>query len=85
MKLFHKLLSSLGIVFFQHITSFSFDVGSPLLTKQWRLFGLLRRNQRFPGAQGREQSWEGQGIQTCGLMIKMEGCLRFLDSVETLS
>lgn len=34
---------------------------------------------------GREQSWEGQGIQTRGLTIKMEGCLRFLDSVESLS
>lgn len=61
MGLLHQLLSSRGIVFFQHITSFSFDAGSPLLTKRWRLFGLLRRNQRFPGAQGQGAELERAG------------------------
>lgn len=70
-ELFHKLLSGLGFVFFQHIPPFGFVVGTPLLPKRWRLFGLLRRNQKA-GARGREQSWESQGMQTCGLMIKME-------------
>lgn len=75
--------SSLGsIVLFLHTPSVKPCCSRhPLLTSRWELFGEIRELV----LRGGEQSRERQGIQTCGLTVKMECCLRFLGSVESLS
>lgn len=59
MELFLKFLSSLGIVFFQRITSFKFcPCGYSLWMKRWRPFSETR--ELLLG--GGEEGWERQSI-----------------------
>lgn len=72
LELLHKLLSSLGLLFFQRLPSFKFVVvGTSFLIKRWRPFGESE-------SWAERRAGTGRASRRVAFEIKMERCLRLL-------